>query len=88
MYKVYIKKEAQKGIKKLASDDIPNVLKKLCTLEENPRPVGCKKLAKSANAYRIAKGVYRILYTVDDKRKSITVYRVGHRKQIYRRLSF
>jgi mRNA interferase RelE/StbE len=35
-------------------------------------------------AYRIRVGDYRILYEVDDPRKRITVYSIGHRRDVYR----
>jgi len=35
-------------------------------------------------AYRIRVGDYRILYVVDDPRKRITVYSIGHRRDVYR----
>ena len=53
-------------------------------LQSNPRPPGAKKLS-GVDGYRVRKGDYRILYTIDDERRLVRVYRVGHRKQVYRR---
>jgi mRNA interferase RelE/StbE len=36
------------------------------------------------DAYRIRVGVYRVLYEVDDRRKRVTIYSVGHRREVYR----
>jgi len=30
-------------------------------------------------------GVYRVLYDVDDAERTVTVYRVKHRRDVYRR---
>lgn len=54
------------------------------TLQNNPRPQGAKKLTGSEE-YRIRWGDYRMLYTIDDKSRIVRVYRIGHRKDVYRR---
>lgn len=52
-------------------------------LQANPRPPGAKKLA-GADGWRIRSGDWRILYTIEDAAKRIRVYRVGHRREVYR----
>jgi len=52
-------------------------------LQTNPRPQGCKKLS-GIDGYRIRKGDYRVLYTIDDQNCLVRIYRVGHRREIYR----
>jgi len=54
-------------------------------LRINPRPPGAKKLV-GRNGFRIRKGNYRILYTVNDQAEVLTIYRAGHRREIYRNL--
>jgi mRNA interferase RelE/StbE len=68
--------------------DLPKEAARLLTpaiddLHENPRPPGAKKLT-GLEGYRIRKGVYRALYAVDDVGRTITIYRVGHRRFVYR----
>jgi len=54
------------------------------SLGENPRPSGCKKLrSKTPNAWRVRVGKYRILYCIDDQERQITIYRIGHRRDVY-----
>ncbi|MEK7408609.1 MAG: type II toxin-antitoxin system RelE/ParE family toxin [Acidobacteriota bacterium] len=48
-----------------------------------PRPRGSKKL-HGVEAYWIRVGDYRVLYEVDDRRKRVTVYSIGHRREVYR----
>jgi mRNA interferase RelE/StbE len=50
-----------------------------------PRPPGAKRLV-GQNGYRLRQGDYRVLYTVDDQARVIRVYRIGHRRDIYRHL--
>ena len=51
--------------------------------EENPRPMGVKKLS-GQDAYRIRVGDYRILYEIDDTAKTVLVFAVRHRREVYR----
>ena len=41
-------------------------------LEQDPRPLGCKKL-KGRDAYRIRIGDYRVIYEIHDGRLVVTV---------------
>lgn len=50
-----------------------------------PRPRGAKKLT-GRNGYRVRRGAYRVLYTVDDMLRLVRIYRAGHRRDVYRRL--
>jgi len=49
------------------------VKKSIYNLADNPRPFGYKKL-KGRNAYRIRKGNYRIIYEIEDKIITVTMY--------------
>lgn len=50
----------------------------------NPRPPASKKLTGQQEGYRIRKGDYRILYTIHDQKHLVRIYRVGHRREVYR----
>jgi mRNA interferase RelE/StbE len=51
-------------------------------LADNPRPVGVKKLTER-EGYRIRAGDYRVIYEINDPLQTITIFHVGHRKDIY-----
>jgi mRNA interferase RelE/StbE len=53
-------------------------------LQVDPRPSGCKKLV-GGNGFRVRTRDYRILYTVDDNLHLVRIYRIGHRREVYRR---
>jgi mRNA interferase RelE/StbE len=36
---------------------------------------------------RVRSGDYRVIYTVDDSARAVTIAAVGHRREIYQRLS-
>ena len=82
-YTVVIKKSVQKLLRKMTDELADKLENKMLTLEDNPRPIGYKKL-KGRNAFRIREGDYRIIYEINDMQIIVTVVNVGHRKNIYR----
>ncbi len=55
----------------------------MLALVGNPRPPGVVKLS-GREAWRIRIGDYRVIYTIDDVRKGVVIYAIGHRREIYR----
>lgn len=83
MYKIIIEHRAAKEIESLPNDIISHIIDTIGGLKSNPRPYGVKKLIGEIG-WRIRMRNYRILYTIDDKQKLITIYRVKHRREAYR----
>ncbi|MCB8943427.1 MAG: type II toxin-antitoxin system RelE/ParE family toxin [Ardenticatenaceae bacterium] len=83
-YRVAVTATAVKERQKLDVTTRQRIDKALQGLIENARPSGAKKLAGSANDWRIHVGDYRILYEVDDRGRLITVWRIAHRREVYR----
>lgn len=52
-------------------------------LANDPHPYGAEKLTDK-EAYKLRVGVYRVLYTIDDKARLVTIYRIKHRREVYR----
>ena len=84
MYKVLIMESARKQIRSLPNNEISVMMDAARSLAENPRPYQSKKLVGTIDQYRLRKGDYRILYTIDDRIKEITIFRVRHRRDAYR----
>jgi len=82
-YEVRILRSAEKEMDKLPSAVYNRISRRILSLERNPRPRGAKKLS-NRQKYRLRLGDYRILYAVDDKDKVVTVFAVGHRREVYR----
>lgn len=82
-YQVIIKKPVEKELDSLSAKLRERIIQRLLALEENPRPQGVKKL-QGEESYRLRIGDYRALYSIDDKKKEILVYAVGHRREVYR----
>lgn len=84
-YIIFIIPKAQKDLNSLEKKDFPKIQKIIETLAENPRPYGSLKLS-GEEGYRIRVGTLRILYRIDDNAKKIFIYRVQHRKNVYKNL--
>ena len=82
-YTIYIERYAQKQIMKLDKRAIPLIKSAIAGLADNPRKRGSIKL-KGEEAYRIKVGNYRIIYEIDDKKVTVIVVAVGHRKDVYK----
>jgi mRNA interferase RelE/StbE len=82
-YTLRILPRAEKELSALDSKPYESVKKKIYGLRDVPRPPGCRKLADSPG-WRIRVGDYRVVYEIDDAARTVTVLRVGHRKEIYR----
>lgn len=82
-YSLRIKRSAEQELRRLPKADLARIVRRIERLASGPRPPGCEKLF-DADCYRIRQGDYRILYTVDDRQKLVEVYRVGHRREVYR----
>ncbi len=85
MYKVELRRKAQRNLDRLPRDDFNAVLEAVRNLINTPRPKGVEKI-KSAGLWRIRQGDYRIVYGINDDWKTITILRIGHRREIYRSL--
>lgn len=75
---------AEKDLRKLPPRIQRRILEAILTLADEPRPPGCVNL-RGREGYRIRVGDYRAVYEVDDAALVVTVFGVGHRKDIYRR---
>lgn len=82
-YRVEIKRSAEKELDALPARTRTRIGKRLLDLENNPRPHGVEKL-QGQEAYRLRAGDYRVLFTIDDAGRIVTIYSVGHRRDVYR----
>jgi mRNA interferase RelE/StbE len=83
-YELRIDRRALKEIAGLSKAMQGRIMKALATLRHVPRPVGATKLEGVDDAYRIRVGDYRVIYRIRDKILTVTVVRVGHRRDVYR----
>ena len=83
-YKITYKSSVEKDLRKI---DKPQVIRIIDKIENElvKYPGKDKELSgefKGLYSYRI--GDYRVIYTILQKRKTILILRIGHRKEIYK----
>lgn len=84
-YRLLIKASAAKDIEAVGvKTDRQRIVERIQTLASDPRARGCEKLAGYTDRYRVRQGQYRIIYLIDDRHLELTIFRVGHRKNVYR----
>jgi mRNA interferase RelE/StbE len=82
-YKLLFKESVQKDFHGIPKKDLRKILSRIKILGGDPRPPGCEKLT-GQDRYRMRQGRYRVLYSVEDEERTVTIVKVGHRKDIYR----
>ena len=82
-YSVDIHSPAKKSLFRLPENVQTRIARSMLALADNPRPHGVAKLS-GREAWRIRVGDYRVIYTIDDPRKEVVIYAIGHRREIYR----
>ena len=81
-YKLFFKKSVQKDFDAIPKRDLKRILNRISALAEDPRPSGCEKLT-GQERYRLRRGRYRIVYSIQDDELTVWVVKVGHRRNIY-----
>ncbi len=85
LYKLSIKPSAGKELEAVgAKQDRTRIIARISALALNPRPRGSEKLAGYDDRYRIRQGNYRVVYEIDDDSSQVTIYKIGHRREVYR----
>jgi mRNA interferase RelE/StbE len=83
-YSILIKPSAVKEIESIGSKrDRQAIVSLIEALAENPRPYGSEKLS-GQEKYRLRKGRYRVVYSIEDQDLVVFVVKVGYRKDVYR----
>lgn len=83
MYKIVFKGKAAKQVQQITPPYFKLVSEHIDGLAQDPRPYGAERLIGEPG-YKLRVGVYRVLYTIDDIAQVVTVYRVKHRREVYR----
>ena len=81
-YNLEILRRAQKELADLPKETYPKICDVVEGLAREPRPSGCLKL-KGREGWRIRVGNYRVLYKIDDQQQIITIFHIGHRRDVY-----
>ena len=82
-YELLIKASAAKELKSLPRRERTRIVKRLQALASEPRPKGVERLS-IRDLLRVRQGEYRVLYEVSDPRRTVTIIKIGHRREVYR----
>ena len=84
-YKILLKPSAAKEIEAVGSkEDRRRIVEKISALawiRVHPKP---RNSPDMTTGIEFGKGIFRIVYLIDDSRREITIFKVGHRKDVYR----
>ena len=84
-YRLLIKTSARKELETVGDKaDRQRLVRRVAALADQPRPPGCEKLSGTEARYRLRQGRYRVVYEIDDAARSVTVVKIGARKDVYR----
>ena len=84
-YRILVKPSAAKEIDAIgAKKDRQRVVARIRALADEPRPVGCEKLASGEGRFTHSPGQLRIVYAIDESLRTVDVVKVGHRREVYR----
>ena len=86
-YRIEFKRSAVKALKKIPRRDQKRIRDKIDSFSEGLPDPNFTKMKGDNPFHRIRAGDYRIVYEIQDEILLILVLKIGHRKDIYRKLS-
>ncbi|MBN1841317.1 MAG: type II toxin-antitoxin system RelE/ParE family toxin [Deltaproteobacteria bacterium] len=85
-YSVEFRPAVLKNMKRLPKKELLRIKKKIDDLAENLPDPATTKMKGNNTFHKIRAGDYRIVYEIHEDRLVILVVKVGHRKDVYKRL--
>lgn len=80
-YTVSMERRADKALGEIDSPYYERIDEKISGLADEPRPRGARKIGHMT--YRIVVGRYRVIYVVDDRERTVQVFKVSTREGAY-----
>ena len=89
MWEVRYKKSVTKDVKKI-SPVIRRILRRAIEnkLMSDPLRYGVPLRRTLKGFMKLRVGDWRIIFTIGERRKVVTIFKVGHRREVYRQTSF
>lgn len=85
-YSIEFRPYVLKNLKRFPKKDLVRLKKKIEELGQNLPQPNATKMKGNNPFHRIRSGDYRILYEIHEERVVILVVKIGHRKDVYKRL--
>lgn len=86
-YTIELSKRAERQLRSLSRETQVRIGRSIDALSRQPIPPTAKKLSGHEDLYRVRAGDYRIVYTVRHEVLIVLVVAIGHRREIYDRLT-
>jgi mRNA interferase RelE/StbE len=86
-YRIEFKRSAAKALKKIPKSDQRRIRNRIDSLSENLPNPDTTKMKGDNPFHRIRIEDYRIIYEIHGDILVIMVLKIGHRKEVYRRLT-
>ena len=86
-YRIEFKRSAAKTLKQIPKRDRKRIRDKIDSFSESLPDPNITKMKGDNPFHRVRVGDYRIIYEIQDEILLILVLKIGHRKDIYRKLS-
>jgi len=86
-YSVEFRPAVLKSLKQFPKAELRKIKKKIDDLAENLPDPATTKMKGNNSFHRIRVGVYRIVYEIHEDRLVILVVKIGHRKDVYKKLT-
>jgi mRNA interferase RelE/StbE len=86
-YRIEFKRSAAKALKKIPKSDQKRVAERIDSLSEKLPDPFTTKMKGDNPFHRVRVGDYRIVYEIHEDILLIVVLKIGHRKEVYRRLT-
>jgi len=85
-YSVEFRPSALKSLKRLPKQEVIKIKSKIDDFAEQLPNPNITKLKGNNSFHRVRSGSYRIVYEINNDKLVILVVKVGHRKDVYKRL--
>ena len=86
-YRIEFKRSAAKALRKIPKSDQKRIAEKIDNLSENLPEPATTKMKGDNPFHRIRVGDYRIIYEIHRDILLIVILKIGHRKEVYSRLT-
>jgi mRNA interferase RelE/StbE len=83
-YAIDVRPRARRSLRQFDPSVRKAIAQVIDGLGADPRPPGVMPLTGHRPYLRVRSGDYRVIYSVDDRARVVTVAAVGHRREIYR----
>lgn len=87
MYQIVIPSPVEKVLQRIRDKALRDrLIQSIETLSDDPRPSGCKKLTGHTDLYRVRKGDWRIVYSIQDDQLFVWIIEVTTRGNAYKNI--